>query len=207
MTKNLHVFNLFSTDQDGNQQWSGWIGCADPACQTDLMSDESEETYLQEGCVSLPIYCSSTGFCTFFFALICFSVLNAAETAPRVWFQGWVPNTCTKCTTEFVWGVWVELRCLPRGGHLSNTGLDRQSDFNWPVQLLALVGSSWLYYVSGAYLSKSFLAQKSSLSEAVDGVEAGVYQQILDALCSGGIWCLPHLHRLSVTILYSFFLY
>lgn len=127
--------------------------------------NQKEETYLQEGCVSLPIYCSSTGFCTFFFALICFSVLNAAETAPRVWFQGWLPNTCTKCTTELVWGVWVELRCLPRGGYLSNTGLDRQSDFNWPVQLLALVGSSWLYYVSGAYLSKSFLAQKSSLSK------------------------------------------
>lgn len=170
--------------------------------------NQKEETYLQGSCVSLPIYCSSRGFCTFFPALFCFSVLNAAEAAARAWFWGWIPSICTKCNTELVWGAWEELWLLPCD-RSSVKYLDRQNFLTSTDQ-----SSYWLWwgnlgcimYLEFIYQNPFSLRKDHWISEALYDVKAGVCQQILDALCFGGFWCHPHLHRLfSATILYSFF--
>lgn len=81
MTK-IDMYSIYSAQFRMGIWW--WIGCADPACQTDLMSDESEGTNLLTGRLCLTAYLLfSQRFLYFPPIFICFPVLSAAV---RGWF-------------------------------------------------------------------------------------------------------------------------
>lgn len=74
---------------------------------------------------------SSRDFCNSFLTLFCFSVLNAAETEARLWFLwGGFEALAQHAPQRWSEESGLSLGAFTVTGHLSNTGLDRQSDFN-----------------------------------------------------------------------------